>query len=145
MKRRITSPTVTGSSRSSGTSTANSLVQGITCVEGPPASRDEAARRTKTVLRAVRPFSGVQSPSRKASTSTPSSTTSKTKAAVISILIAQATPPQWMARWTAASAQPLRDQVLGTIWRLSHQVYDRLYDAMEQDQPVDLSHLALTH
>ncbi|MDT1914098.1 transcriptional regulator, partial [Acinetobacter baumannii] len=24
-------------------------------------------------------------------------------------------------------------------------VYDRLYDAMEQDQPVDLSHLALTH
>ena len=38
-----------------------------------------------------------------------------------------------------------RDQVLEHYLAIIATVYDRLYDAMEQDQPVDLSHLALTH
>ena len=38
-----------------------------------------------------------------------------------------------------------RQQVLEHYLAIIATVYDRLYDAMEQDQPVDLSHLALTH
>ena len=38
-----------------------------------------------------------------------------------------------------------RDQVLEHYLAIIATVYDRLYDAMEHDQPVDLSHLALTH
>lgn len=38
-----------------------------------------------------------------------------------------------------------RDPVLEHYLAIIATVYDRLYDAMEQDQPVDLSHLALTH
>lgn len=49
-----------------------------------------------------------------------------------------------MARWTAASATAPAT-VLEHYLAIIATVYDRLYDAMEQDQPVDLSHLALTH
>ena len=38
-----------------------------------------------------------------------------------------------------------REQVLEHYLAIIASVYDRLYDAMEHDQPVDLSHLALAH
>jgi formate hydrogenlyase regulatory protein HycA len=41
--------------------------------------------------------------------------------------------------------QPFARQVLEHYLAIIASVYDRLYDAMEQDQPVDLSHLALAH
>ncbi|HHG8772803.1 TPA: formate hydrogenlyase regulator HycA [Raoultella planticola] len=38
-----------------------------------------------------------------------------------------------------------REQVLEHYLAIIASVYDRLYDAVEHDQPVDLSHLALAH
>lgn len=95
------------------------------------------------MLRAVRPFSGV----RRLAEGFNSHTIEyyvENKGGGDKYLIAQAT---LAADGTVDGriSNRSRDQVLEHYLAIIATVYDRLYDAMEQDQPVDLSHLALTH
>lgn len=142
MKRRITSPTVTGSSRSSGTSTVIRWF-GITLSKARLHHAMSCAPDKELCFVLFGHFQVFVALAEGFNSHTIEYYV-ENKNGGDKYLIAQATLAM-DGTVDGRISNRSRDQVLEHYLAIIATVYDRLYDAMEQDQPVDLSHLALTH
>lgn len=142
MKRRITSPTVTGSSRSSGTSTVTRWF-GITLSKARLHHAMSCAPDKELCFVLFGHFQVFVALAEGFNSHTIEYYV-ENKNGGDKYLIAQATLAM-DGTVDGRISNRSRDQVLEHYLAIIATVYDRLYDAMEQDQPVDLSHLALTH